>query len=73
MFVIITFYFKKKKLHVLIIIFISEFDPKDKDKAISCDSILHASDISNPFKPFQIYEPWAKRVLNEFWEQVSSD
>ena len=47
-----------------------EFDAKDKDKALCLDSILHAADISNPFKPFQLYEPWALCVLNEFWNQV---
>jgi cAMP-specific phosphodiesterase 4 len=36
----------------------SEFDPADKDKNLCMDSILHAADISNPFKPFQIYDIW---------------
>ena len=49
-----------------------EFDPKVKDKDICLDTILHAADISNPFKPFHIYDPWAKRVLNEFWNQVKN-
>jgi len=47
-----------------------EFDPKNNDKNLCLDSILHSADISNPFKPFEIYEPWAKRVLDEFWNQV---
>jgi hypothetical protein len=34
------------------------------------DSLLHAADVSNPFKPFKVYEKWAFRVLNEFWNQV---
>ena len=36
------------------------------------DSLLHAADVSNPFKPFKVYEKWAFRVLNEFWNQVST-
>lgn len=34
------------------------------------EAILHAADVSNPIKPFKIYEKWATRVLNEFWDQV---
>lgn len=30
---------------------------------------IHASDISNPTKPFDIYEIWADKVINEFWKQ----
>ena len=55
------------KLYLFIL---KEFDPKEKDKAMCLDAILHASDISNPFKPFVVYETWAKRVLKEFWLQV---
>lgn len=45
----------------------AEFDPSDKDKNLCMDSLLHAADISNPFKPFHIYDVWCKRVLEEFW------
>lgn len=31
--------------------------------------IIHACDISNPTKPFEIYSKWADRVMNEFWLQ----
>jgi hypothetical protein len=31
--------------------------------------LIHASDISNPTKPFQIYQNWADRVMNEFFSQ----
>ena len=41
-----------------------------KDKSLVLDSLLHAADISNPLKPFIVYEPWAKRVLAELWDQV---
>ena len=47
-----------------------DFDPKTKDKYLCMDSIMHGADISNPFKSFTLYELWAKRVLDEFWNQV---
>lgn len=31
--------------------------------------IIHACDISNPTKPFEVYSQWAERVMNEFWLQ----
>ena len=31
--------------------------------------MLHAADISNPTKPWDIYNKWIDRVMNEFWEQ----
>jgi cAMP-specific phosphodiesterase 4/calcium/calmodulin-dependent 3',5'-cyclic nucleotide phosphodiesterase len=46
----------------------TEFDPKDKDKVVCMESLLHAADVSNPFKPFSIYEKWTYRVLAEFWD-----
>ncbi len=33
------------------------------------DLIVHAADISNPTKPFNIYIKWAKLVLEEFFQQ----
>ena len=53
--------------------FLLEFNPKDTDKPICMDLLLHAADISNPFKPFNIYEKWTYRVLEEFWNQVFYD
>ena len=34
------------------------------------ETIVHACDISNPIKKFDIYFQWAERVLEEFWNQV---
>lgn len=51
----------------------STFDPKDKDKLMCMESLLHAADVSNPVKPFRLYEEWAGRVLNEFWNQGDSE
>lgn len=49
-----------------------EFNIKDKDKTMCMDILLHAADVSNPFKPYEIYSLWAKRVLEEFWNQVKN-
>ena len=31
--------------------------------------LIHASDISNPTKPFNVYNQWADRVMAEFYNQ----
>jgi hypothetical protein len=51
----------------------SDFDFKEKDKNSCLDVIIHACDISNPIKPFHIYEQWTTRVLEEFWNQVKTN
>ena len=33
------------------------------------DLIIHACDISNPTKPYEIYKIWANKVMNEFYLQ----
>lgn len=33
------------------------------------DIIMHACDISNPTKPYDIYTHWADKVMEEFWMQ----
>ena len=30
---------------------------------------MHCADISNPTKPFKVYEKWVHRVMSEFWAQ----
>jgi len=35
--------------------------------------LLHAADISNAAKPFDICEKWAKRVMDEFFDQVDKE
>jgi hypothetical protein len=32
--------------------------------------MLHAADISNPIKPWAVYEKWADLVMEEFFLQV---
>ena len=31
--------------------------------------LIHACDISNPTKPYKIYNIWAEKVVSEFWRQ----
>mmetsp|Transcript_150637 Transcript_150637/g.419914 ORF Transcript_150637/g.419914 Transcript_150637/m.419914 type:complete len:519 (+) Transcript_150637:179-1735(+) len=40
-----------------------------EQKLLLLDTVLHASDISNPAKPWPIMLKWTKRVLEEFWAQ----
>lgn len=39
------------------------------NKVLMRNLILHASDVSNPFKPFRICRIWAWQVLEEFFHQ----
>lgn len=65
------FIFKMRKIRLYVIIFLKkDFDLKDKDKNLCMETLLHASDISNPIKPFDICFQWTDRVLQEFWRQV---
>jgi hypothetical protein len=47
----------------------ADFNPKDKDKNMCMELIVHASDISNPGKPYDVYKEWTFRILEEFWNQ----
>jgi len=33
-----------------------------------CEAIMHAADLSNPFKPYDISKKWSLKVLDEFWK-----
>lgn len=46
-----------------------EFDPAGKDKDFLLSQLIHAADISNPIKPFDIYRKWVDCVLEEFFVQ----
>ena len=35
-----------------------DFEIAGKDKNMICEHILHAADISNPLKPFELFEKW---------------
>jgi len=45
------------------------FDPTDQDKQLLMSALLHAADISNPGKPWQLCEQWASLCMEEFWQQ----
>ena len=47
-----------------------DFDPKTIDKEMLLNQLIHACDISNPTKPFEIYQLWVDRVFQEFFNQV---
>ncbi|EAS01283.2 3'5'-cyclic nucleotide phosphodiesterase family protein (macronuclear) [Tetrahymena thermophila SB210] len=46
-----------------------DYDIKGKDKQMCIDTIIHACDVSNPVKTWNVYQQWAHRVLSEFWSQ----
>jgi hypothetical protein len=48
----------------------SDFDPQKSDKDFLINQLIHACDISNPVKPFDIYNKWVDKVFTEFFNQV---
>ncbi|KAL4460858.1 hypothetical protein ABPG74_016330 [Tetrahymena malaccensis] len=46
-----------------------DYDIKGKDKQMCIDTIIHACDVSNPVKTWNVYQQWAHKVLSEFWSQ----
>ena len=48
---------------------IAKKDIKQDDNQQYMNLLIHAADISNPTKPFNIYLKWAKLVLEEFCQQ----
>ena len=44
-----------------------KFDPSGDDKILLMETIIHAADISNGLKNFDISFNWAERVVTEFW------
>ena len=48
---------------------IAKKDIKQEDNQQYMNLLIHAADISNPTKPFNIYLKWAKLVLEEFCQQ----
>jgi len=41
-----------------------------ENKELIMSSIVHLSDISNPFKPFNVYKKWVDLLFIEFFAQV---
>ena len=48
---------------------IAKKDIKQEDNQQYMNLLIHAADISNPTKPFNIYLKWAKLVVEEFCQQ----
>jgi pterin-4a-carbinolamine dehydratase len=46
-----------------------DFNPAGADKQLMLNQLIHASDISNPVKPIDIYREWVNRVFMEFFDQ----
>lgn len=46
---------------------IKDFEIDGKDKKTIMESLLHASDISNPARPWNICFEWTNKVMTEFW------
>lgn len=32
------------------------------------DTLIHAADISNPIKKWDVCSEWSHRIMDEFWE-----
>jgi hypothetical protein len=48
---------------------LADFDLKGKDKQMVMEMIVHACDISNPIKGFDVYREWTERLFREFSNQ----
>jgi len=46
-----------------------EINQAGNDKQFLLNQLVHASDISNPMKPIEIYKEWVERVFTEFFNQ----
>lgn len=46
-----------------------DFNPSGSDKQLLLNELIHAADISNPLKPWDIYKEWVIRVFKEFFSQ----
>jgi hypothetical protein len=47
-----------------------DYDPAGKYKADILRSLVHAADIGNPSRPYEISKLWALKILGEFFDQV---
>ena len=46
-----------------------KFETPVEERTFILSLFLHASDISNPTRPFEIYEKWTDACLSEFFSQ----
>ena len=47
-----------------------DFDLSGKHKPELMKALVHAADIGNPARPFELCKEWAMRILSEFFSQV---
>ena len=40
-----------------------------KNKAYLMKALVHAADIGNPTRPFEIARKWAENIVSEFFDQ----
>jgi len=43
------------------------FDPAGKNKPDIMKALVHAADIGNPARPFELSKMWALKILGEFF------
>lgn len=48
-----------------------DFDPSGKNKPDLMKALVHAADIGNPARPFEICKEWAHKIVSEFFQQVN--
>jgi cAMP-specific phosphodiesterase 4 len=46
-----------------------DYDPKDKHKPEIMKALVHAADVGNPSRPYNICKEWALKILSEFFQQ----
>jgi hypothetical protein len=44
------------------------FEPQAKHKPDMMKSLVHAADIGNPARPFELCKLWAFKILSEFFQ-----
>jgi len=44
-----------------------DFDPEGKHKPDIMKALVHAADIGNPARPFEICKEWAIKIVSEFF------
>ena len=47
-----------------------DYDPSNKNKPDLLKALVHAADIGNPARPFEICKIWAYKIISEFFYQV---
>ena len=46
-----------------------DFDPAGKHKPDMLKALVHAADVGNPSRPFEICKLWALKIVSEFFAQ----